>query len=52
MKMTPQGILDTLGGLPKESEHCALLAIITIRDAVKEYLDIKRDPWKKAYKKK
>ena len=50
MKMTPQGILDALGGLPKESEHCALLAIITIRDAVKEYMDIKRDPWKKAYR--
>ena len=44
MKMTPQDVLDALGGLPKESEHCALLAIITIRDAVKEYLTIKRDP--------
>ena len=51
MKMTPQNVLDALGGLPKESEHCALLAIITMRDAVKEYLDMKREPWKKAYKK-
>ena len=42
MKMTPQDVLDALGGLPKESEHCALLAIITIRDAVKEYLTTKR----------
>ncbi len=49
MKMTPQNVLDALGGLPKESEHCALLAIITMRDAVKEYLTTRRDPWKKVY---
>jgi len=50
MKMNPQDVLDALGGLPKESEHCALLAIITIRDAVKEYLTTKREPWKKVYR--
>lgn len=49
IKMTPQDVLDALGGLPKESEHCALLAIITMRDAVKEYLTTRRDPWKKVY---
>ena len=30
----------------------ALMATIIIRDAVKEYLNIKPDPWKKAYREK
>jgi hypothetical protein len=31
-------ILDALQGLPKESEHCALLAVNTLRVACEEYL--------------
>ena len=44
-------ILDNLGGFPEESEHCALLASDTLKEALRNYLAYKREPWKKAYKK-
>lgn len=31
-------VLDALGGLPKESEHCALLASNTLKAACEDYL--------------
>ena len=43
-------ILNALGGLPEESQHCALLAANTLKEAVKDYLALKRDLWKRAYK--
>jgi len=46
-----QDILDALGGLPDESKHCALLAANTLKEAVRDYLEMKREPWKKAYRK-
>jgi len=33
-----QDILDALGGLPKESVHCALLASNTLKAAIKDHL--------------
>jgi len=44
-------VLDALGGLPEESEHCALLAANTLREAIRDYLAMQREPWKKAYRK-
>lgn len=32
-----QDVLDALGGLPPETEHCALLAATTLKLAIKEY---------------
>ncbi len=32
------GVLEGLGGLPKESEHCALLAANTLKAAIRDYL--------------
>ena len=49
--ITQQDVLDALDGLPEESEHCALLAANTIKAAIAEYLLMKRDPWKKDYRK-
>ena len=46
-----QDVLNALGGLPEESQHCALLAANTLREAIKDYLALKKEPWKKAYKK-
>jgi nitrogen fixation NifU-like protein len=46
-----QDVLDALDGLPEESQHCALLASNTLKQAVKDYLDIKNEPWKKTYRK-
>ena len=34
-----QDVLNALGGLPEESEHCALLAANTLREAVINYLN-------------
>lgn len=50
LKISQQDVLDTLGGLPEESEHCALLAANTLKAAVKDYLAFKNESWKRAYK--
>jgi nitrogen fixation NifU-like protein len=44
-------VLDALGGLPDESKHCALLASDTLKAAIRDYTAMKREPWKKAYRK-
>ena len=49
-KITQQDVLNALGGLPEESQHCALLAANTLKEAVKDYLITKKEPWKRAYK--
>jgi nitrogen fixation NifU-like protein len=50
-RINQEGILHNLGGLPEESEHCALLAADTLREALKDYLAHKKEPWKRSYKK-
>ena len=37
-QISQQDILNDLGGLPKEDEHCALLAANTLRKAASDYL--------------
>jgi len=49
-RISQQDILDALGGLPEESQHCALLAANTLREAIRDYLMVKREPWRKAYR--
>ena len=43
-------ILDALGGLPEDDRHCALLAAGALREAIKDYLASKNEPWKRAYR--
>ena len=50
-KIRQQDVLNALGGLPKESEHCALLASNTLKEAIRDYLAMKKEPWKRAYRK-
>jgi len=50
-KITQDDVLDALGGLPEDSLHCALLAANTVKDAIKDYLAFKNEPWKRAYRK-
>jgi len=50
-RISQQGVLSALGGLPEESEHCALLAANTLRAAIRDYLAMKKEPWKKTYRK-
>jgi len=50
-KISQRDVLSALGGLPEESQHCALLATNTLKEAIRDYLAMKREPWKKAYRK-
>jgi len=45
-------IVNGLDGLPEGNYHCAELAVNAIKTAVKDYLALQRDPWKKAYRRK
>jgi len=49
-KITQADVLNALGGLPEESQHCALLAANTLKAAIKDYFMTKQEPWKKAYR--
>ncbi|MFZ6017723.1 MAG: iron-sulfur cluster assembly scaffold protein [Nitrospirota bacterium] len=51
LKISQQDILDALGGLPEGNRHCALLAANTLKEAISEYMAVKKDPWKRAYRK-
>ncbi|MFC2050589.1 iron-sulfur cluster assembly scaffold protein [Chloroflexota bacterium] len=44
-------ILEALGGLPEDSHHCALLAASAVKAAIQDYIAIRKEPWKKAYRK-
>ena len=45
-----QEVLDALDGLPEESEHCALLAANALKEALQDCLELRKEPWKKAYR--
>jgi len=51
LRINQQDVLKALDGLPEESQHCALLAANTMRAAIGDYLTMKREPWKRAYRK-
>jgi nitrogen fixation NifU-like protein len=51
LRICQQDVLEALGGLPEESKHCALLAANTLKAAVRDYLAMQKEPWKKAYRK-
>lgn len=45
-----QEVLDALGGLPEGNVHCAEHAAAALRAALKDYLAVKREPWKRNYR--
>ena len=47
-KLTPQDILDALGGLPEENEHCAWLAVDTLKEALENMAKRKKSRQRKA----
>ncbi len=49
-KISHQDVLSVLGGMPEESQHCALLAANTLKEAIRDYLVMKKEPWKRAYR--
>jgi len=50
-EITQRDVLDALGGLPEEDQHCALLGENTLKAALRDYMVMKREPWKRAYRK-
>ena len=52
LKLTQEDILSSLGGLPEENRHCALLAANTLREAITDYLALRNEPWKRAYRRR
>jgi nitrogen fixation NifU-like protein len=50
VEISQQMILEGLDGLPEESVHCALLASNTLREAIKNYFDSKKNPAKQRHK--
>jgi nitrogen fixation NifU-like protein len=51
LRIGQQDVLDALDGLPEESEHCALLAANTLKAALRDHMAMKREPWRRAYRK-
>ncbi|MFC2042467.1 iron-sulfur cluster assembly scaffold protein [Chloroflexota bacterium] len=50
LRTRQEDVLSALEGLPEESKHCALLAANTLKAAAKDYLTLKNEPWKRAYR--
>jgi nitrogen fixation NifU-like protein len=44
-------ILKALDGLPEGNHHCAMLAANAVKAAVLDYMAMRKEPWKKAYRK-
>jgi len=39
LELQPEDVLALIGGLPPESQHCALLAVNTMKAAIRNYFD-------------
>ena len=37
LKITPEDVANELGGLPKDHQHCAALAVNTLGEAIEDY---------------
>ncbi|UCB43709.1 MAG: iron-sulfur cluster assembly scaffold protein [Dehalococcoidales bacterium] len=48
--ISQQDVLEALGGLPEGNVHCALQAVGVLREVLKDYHTIKKEPWKKTYR--
>ena len=51
LAISKKNILEALGGLPEGNHHCALLTANAVKAAVLDYIAIRKEPWKKAYRK-
>jgi nitrogen fixation NifU-like protein len=49
LAISAEVITRSLGGLPDDHIHCAGLAALTLKKTIIQYMDIQREPWKKAY---
>lgn len=51
-ELTPEDVMKYLETLPPENTHCAELAVGAMYRALRNFLEFKRDPWKKLYHRK
>jgi nitrogen fixation NifU-like protein len=51
LSISQDDIVKALDGLPEGNHHCALLAANAVRAAVLDYMAIRKEPWKKTYRK-
>ena len=50
LEITEEDIIGNLDGLPESEVHCSHLAASTLRQAIRDYLLLKREPWKKNFR--
>jgi len=50
--ISPDSVIEYLETLPKESEHCAELAVGALYKALANYQELKQHSWKKLYQKR
>ncbi len=50
-KVDQDKIIDKIGDLPEDHKHCALLASNTLKKALTDYMQMEKEPWRKAYRK-
>ncbi len=51
LTVTDDDIMERLEGLPESERHCATVAVVALRQALRDYLSLQREPWKRAYRK-
>ncbi len=51
-RITPQDVLNALGGLPEGNVHCAHQTTNTLKEAIRDYVALKNEPWKRAYRRR
>jgi len=50
LAVSAEVIATSLGGLPDDHAHCAGLASLTLKKAIIEYMNVRKEPWKRAYR--
>jgi len=50
LKITQEDILKSLDGLPEDDIHSSLLAADTLKEALRDYLSLQKEPWKRGYR--
>jgi nitrogen fixation NifU-like protein len=51
-ELTPEDVIEYLETLPPQNTHCAELAVGALYLALRNFQEIQREPWKKAYPRK
>jgi len=43
-------VIDALGGVEEEHEHCAVVAANALHEAIQNAIRVQREPWKRLYR--